>query len=56
MVERVDPFEGDIFDGFEVAPRPAPVDQLGLVSGRYYAIGLRPWMPNEKGWIYVITP
>lgn len=26
------------------------------IPGRYYAIGLRPWMPNEKGCTHVITP
>ncbi len=30
VVEPVDPFEGGIFDGFEVAPRSATVDDLGL--------------------------
>ncbi len=30
VVEPVDPFEGGIFDGLEVAPRPATVNDLGL--------------------------
>ena len=32
MVEPVDPFERGVLDGFEVAPRPPPVDHLGLVE------------------------
>ena len=32
MVEPVDPFKGGEFDGFEVAPWPAPVNDLGLVK------------------------
>ena len=31
MVEPVEPFERGVFDGFEAAPGPAPVDHLGLV-------------------------
>ena len=32
MVEPVDPFQGGKFHGFEVAPWPASVDDLGLVK------------------------
>ncbi len=32
IVEPVDSFEGGILDGLEGAPRPAPVDDLGLVE------------------------
>ena len=32
VVEPVDPFERGVFDRFEVAPPPAPVDHLGLVK------------------------
>jgi hypothetical protein len=32
VVEPVDPFEGGVFDGLEAAPRPAPMDDLGLVE------------------------
>src|SRR5690606_12883344 len=30
VVEPVDPFEGGMFDGFEIAPRSATVDDLSL--------------------------
>ena len=30
MIEPIDPFEGGKLDGFESAPRPAPMDHLGL--------------------------
>ena len=30
MIEPIDPFEGGKLDGFETAPRPAPMDHLGL--------------------------
>lgn len=30
MVEPVHPFERGVLDSFEAAPRPAPVDHLGL--------------------------
>jgi hypothetical protein len=29
VVEPVEPFEGGVFDGLEVAPRATPVDHLG---------------------------
>ena len=32
VVEPVDPFEGGHLDGFEVAPRAASMDHLGLVE------------------------
>jgi hypothetical protein len=32
MVEPVHPLKGSVLDCFEVAPRPAPVDHLGLVE------------------------
>ena len=32
VVEPVDPFERGVLDGFQRAPRPAPVDHLGLVE------------------------
>ena len=32
VVEPVDPFERGELDRFEAAPRPAPVDDLGLVE------------------------
>ena len=32
MIEPVDPFESGELDGFDVSPRPAPVDHLGLVE------------------------
>ena len=32
IVEPVDPFEGCELDGLEAAPRPAPMNDLGLVE------------------------
>jgi hypothetical protein len=32
MVEPVDLFERGVLNGFEAAPRSAPVDQLGLIE------------------------
>ena len=32
VVEPVDPFQGGELNGVEVAPRPAPVNDLGLVK------------------------
>lgn len=32
MVEPVDPFQGGEFNRFEVAPRSAPMNDLGLVE------------------------
>ena len=32
VVEPVDPFERGVLDGFERAPRPAPMDHLGFVE------------------------
>ena len=34
MVEPVDPFARDIFDGFKATPRPAPVNNVGFVEAR----------------------
>ena len=32
MIEPVDPFQRGIFDSFEAAPWPTPVDHLGFVQ------------------------
>jgi hypothetical protein len=32
IVEPIDPFQGRELDGFERPPRPAPMDDLGLVE------------------------
>jgi hypothetical protein len=51
VVEPVDPFEVGELDGFEIAPRPASVDQLGFDEavdrlGEGILVGI-PDMPTE---------